>query len=142
MQTVLRLIKDDRLRAVQHIRADFLTPVGGQAVHDQRIGLGVGHEGGVHLELREDLPSRGGFFFLAHGGPDICVDSIGLADGFGRVMGQRQDSPRFRGKTKRRLPQFRVWIVPFGAGEPEMCPDLRSEQHQRVRDIVAVADIG
>lgn len=39
VQAVFGLVKHDRLRAVDHLVGDLLAAMGGQAVHEQRVGL-------------------------------------------------------------------------------------------------------
>ena len=46
VQPVLGLVPDHRLRAVDDLGGDLQAPVGGQAVQDDRVGGGAGHEGG------------------------------------------------------------------------------------------------
>ena len=63
--------------------------VGGEAVHEDAVGLGLGHQGVVDLVGGEEPQALLLFRFLAHGGPDVGVDGVGAADGFGRVVGDR-----------------------------------------------------
>ncbi len=39
METVLRLLEHDRLRAINDLRRHFLAAMGRQAVHEDRVGL-------------------------------------------------------------------------------------------------------
>ena len=55
MQSILRLVDDNRLRTIQHLGTDFFTPVGGQTVHDDRIWLGAMQQAAVHLIRRQDF---------------------------------------------------------------------------------------
>ena len=49
MQAVFRLVKDDRLGPVDDIPRDLLAAVGGKAVHDDSVRLGIAQQ------LRVDL---------------------------------------------------------------------------------------
>ena len=40
VQAVFGLVEHDRLRAIDHLVGDLLAAMGGQAVHEQRVGLG------------------------------------------------------------------------------------------------------
>jgi hypothetical protein len=55
MQPILRLVDDDRLRTIQNLGTDFFTPVSGQTVHDDRIGLGAMQQAAVHLIRSQDF---------------------------------------------------------------------------------------
>ena len=44
MQPVLGLVEDDRPGVVEHRLLDLLARVGGQAVHEEGVGLGRGEE--------------------------------------------------------------------------------------------------
>ena len=44
VQAVLGLVEHHRLRAVDHLVGHLLAAVGGQAVHEDRVGLGLGHQ--------------------------------------------------------------------------------------------------
>ena len=43
MQAVLGFVEDDRLRAVDDVVGDLLAAVGGKAVHEYGVGLGLFH---------------------------------------------------------------------------------------------------
>ena len=49
MEPVFRLVEDHGLLSVDHLVGDLFTAMGGQAVHEERVRLGVAHEVGVHL---------------------------------------------------------------------------------------------
>ena len=49
MQPVFRLVEHHRVRAVHHGAGHLVIPVRRQAMHEQRIGLGMGHQPVVHL---------------------------------------------------------------------------------------------
>src|SRR5438132_1465608 len=53
VETILRLVPHHRMGAVDDLVGDLLPAVGGQAVHDDRVGLGPVHSGLVQLEALE-----------------------------------------------------------------------------------------
>ena len=53
MKPVFRLVEDNRPGAVDHLSGNFFTPVGGQAVHHERIGTRDIHELRIYLETGE-----------------------------------------------------------------------------------------
>src|SRR5215475_1321755 len=55
VQTILRLIEHDGAGAVEHRVGDLLAPVRGQAVHDERAGLGEADDRLVELVAAEGL---------------------------------------------------------------------------------------
>ena len=55
--TVLGLVPDHRARTLEHRVADLLAAVGGQAVQEQRLGVGVAQQRLVDLERRETCAS-------------------------------------------------------------------------------------
>ena len=60
---------------------DFLSPVRRQAVHEFRVRRSLCHQRFIHLEATEVAQTLGCLGFLAHAGPDIGVDDIGIGDG-------------------------------------------------------------
>ena len=46
-------------------------------MHEDGVGVGVGHEGFVDLVGLEDGGAAGGFVLEAHGGADVGVDGVG-----------------------------------------------------------------
>ena len=62
------------------VRRHFFTPVGRQAVHENRVAIGGGHEIRVHLVGREDSTTLDGLCLFAHRRPDIRVDGIDPVD--------------------------------------------------------------
>src|SRR5580765_71979 len=59
VQPVLGLVEDDRGRPVEYVGGDLVSAMGGQAMHDHRVGIGQRHGRGVHLVAEERLaPAR------------------------------------------------------------------------------------
>mmetsp|Transcript_137218 Transcript_137218/g.382766 ORF Transcript_137218/g.382766 Transcript_137218/m.382766 type:complete len:244 (-) Transcript_137218:366-1097(-) len=77
MESILCLVKDDRLRTIDDFCSLFHAPCGGQAIHKDAVRLGMLHQFRVHLEGHEELLS--GLLFLlryaiAH--PAIAIDDV------------------------------------------------------------------
>ena len=77
VHAVFGLIEDDGLRAVEDGVGDLGVAVGGEAVHEDGVGLRVGHESFVDLIGLEDGGALGGFVLEAHAGADVSVDGVG-----------------------------------------------------------------
>ncbi len=88
MQAVFGLIEDDGLRAVEHCVGDFGIAARGQAVHEDRVRRGLGHQRLVHLEGPEDGLALGGLVLEAHADAHVGVDRVGAFDGGLRVLQQ------------------------------------------------------
>ena len=103
MQTVLGLVKHDRLRAIQNVRRNLFSPMGGETVHDQRVRFRQAHRLGIDLIGGERLATDRPFRLLAHARPHIGIDRVRLTHGLGYGMSDRnprtglarllQDSP-------------------------------------------------
>ncbi len=82
MQAVFGLVKDDRLRAIHHRIGDFLVPVRGQAVHEQRVWLCLGHQRFVHLIGPQLVVAAfAGGLAVVHRNPCIRHDKVGTHNG-------------------------------------------------------------
>ena len=76
MQAILRLFPDHGVGGVHQLGADFLAPVGRQAVHVQRVAGGAAHQLGVDLVAGEYLRPVALLLLLPHGGPDIGYHQV------------------------------------------------------------------
>src|SRR5438045_7997660 len=85
MEAVFGLVEHDGVWAVDDAGRDFLAAMGGQAVHDDGVGLGGGQELVVNLVGQQAGFALGGLGFLAHGGPDVGVEDVGVLGRSGRV---------------------------------------------------------
>ena len=88
--------------------ADFLAPVGGQAVHEQRLRVGPVHQRRVHLILGEALDAVGLLVFLAHGGPHVGDHQVGAFDRLGGVALQGDPVRERVHQVRRRLEALRA----------------------------------
>src|SRR5687768_16741778 len=80
VEAVLGLVEDHGLCAFDDVFRDFLTPVGGQVVHEDSVRLREGHEVGTHLVGLEGLDTGAVAGFLTHRGPDVGVNDVGVAN--------------------------------------------------------------
>ena len=80
MQTVLRLVKDDRTRVLDHFIRDLFTAVRGQAMHDHRVLRRLADDRGVQLEGLEIPKPLFALFFLPHADPHVSIDRVGVLD--------------------------------------------------------------
>ena len=86
MHAVFGLVEDDGLRAVEDCVGDFGVAARGQAVHEDGVGRGFGHQRFVHLKGAEDGRALGGLVLEAHADADVGVDGVGAFDGGLRVL--------------------------------------------------------
>ena len=77
MQPVLGLVEHDRMRAVHDLVGDFFTAVGGQAMHEKRIGLSQRHQPVVDLITFEQVVAAGAVA-VSHRDPGVGDDAIGV----------------------------------------------------------------
>ena len=71
MQPVLGLVPDRRARPVEHVGGDLLAGVRGQAVEDDRVGVGVREELLVQGVRREVFEALRALVLLAHARPRV-----------------------------------------------------------------------
>ena len=86
VHAVFGLVEDDGLRAVEDGVGDFGVAVRGEAVHEDGVGLRVGHQRFVDLVGLEDGGALGGLVLEAHAGADVGVDGVGAGDGFDGIV--------------------------------------------------------
>ena len=117
MHPVLRLVKDDGGRGLEHLVGDLhglpsellahlfphlglVVMVGGQAVHEPALGPGVVHQGLCHLIGRQGgnalLPD---LHRLPHGDPNVRVQHVGVLDSFHGVFDELQHRAGLGGET-------------------------------------------
>ena len=87
MEPVFRLRKDRVGIGLEGFIINLLAAIGGQAVHDESVGLGELHEGLVDLITLQDFEARSGFGFLAHRNPHVGVKHIRAFGGGFQVFG-------------------------------------------------------
>ena len=85
VQAVVGLGDHPALRPVDHRRRHLLAPVGGQAVHEHRVGRGGRHDPVVDLEALERPGPGLGLGLLAHRRPHVGVHGVGAGHGLVRA---------------------------------------------------------
>ena len=80
VQPVLGFIENHRLRSIDDLVGNFLSAVRGQAMHEQRIGLGLGHQAGIDLVALENVVTVLAVT-VAHRHPGIGNHAVGIFDG-------------------------------------------------------------
>ena len=88
MKPVLRLVEDPAPRAVYDAGRNLLAAVGGEAVEEDGVVHGQGHQLFVNPVGGESLLSLLCFFFLAHARPHIGVEDARADRRLARVPGQ------------------------------------------------------
>ena len=100
------------------------------------VGLGLGHELRIHA-----VAGKGGFpllalLLLAHGGPHVGDDHVGVLGGLERGIGQLKLVPVPGGELQNLLGR----AVALGAGHGHAHAHLQAAHDQGVHHVVAVAD--
>ncbi len=87
VEAVFGLVEDGLSVGFHDFVGDFFAAIGGEAVHDEGAGFGVGHEGVVDLPGAEDFDALGGLLFFAHADPDVGVDGVGICHSGDGIVG-------------------------------------------------------
>src|SRR5713101_4220086 len=84
VQTIFRLVEDNRALGIHHRVGDFRAAVRRQAMHEDGVRRGLREKRIIHLIASEGGLARRGFFLLPHAGPDVGVNRLRARDGFFR----------------------------------------------------------
>src|SRR5665213_2748130 len=138
VQAVLGLLPHRRARPVDDLGGDFLVAMGGQAMHEDGVGLRLGHQ----RRIDAIGPEHGAALFLvlvlAHRNPSVGDDAIGAGHSSRRV-GRRADARAFGLGPIQRLvgrKEFR------GTGDPQLESETRRGMNPADQHVVAVAAPG
>ena len=142
VEAVFGLLEDYGLGAVEDGIGDFGVAVGGQAVHEDGVRLGVGHEGFVDLVGLEDGGAAGGLVLEAHGGADVGVDGVGAGDGLDGVGVEGDAAAGLLGDLDGLVGDLELGREGLGGRDRAVGAELGGGEHERVADVVAVADVG
>ncbi len=71
--------------AVEDVGGDLLARVRGQAVEDDRVGIGLGEQRLVDRPAVERRQALAPLCFLAHARPDVRDDDVSSANGLARI---------------------------------------------------------
>ncbi len=134
MEPVFRLVPHDRLGSVDHRCRDLVAPVGGQAVHEDRVVRGLFHERLVDRVGPEQLLAPRGVL-LPHRHPGVGDDAVGPAHRLDRIVGELDV-----GALAFRPLQHRILRVELRrAGERQVELQSRCRMDPRGSDVVAIA---
>src|SRR6266481_1223545 len=142
VQTVFRLIEDNRVQRVDDLVGHLLAAMRGQTVHKSRMRLGELHERGIHLVGSENRGTFRLFLFVSHARPGISINRIGSGNGFARVG---QDAERSLGlicNGLRHGDDNGIEPVGLRSSDGNFRAYRGARQKQRVRHVVAIAHIG
>ena len=87
VEPVFRLVENLGGVALEHIRRNFLSPVGGQAVLDHTARICQIQQFLIDLEARERLHPDGLLLLLAHGGPYVSQPYWGVRQSWNSKAG-------------------------------------------------------
>src|SRR5437773_293793 len=131
MESVFRLVDDDRLRTVDDVVRDFEAPMRGQAMHDHGVRLRAVEELRVHLIRAKQFFAFLLLPLLSHRDPDVGVDDVGLA-GSGRRVRHDVDggTARLR-ETTGLFEHIRIGLVAGRTSGGHVHPDDRVTEEER-----------
>src|SRR5208283_3362341 len=112
-----------------------------QTMHEDGIGFGAGEKLGVDLIRLENLAPSLRLCFLSHARPDIGVDHIRSEGRYLRIVGNGAAGICLRAAFSRPGHSICLRLISWRGCNPNMCSQLRARKHQRVRHVVAIADI-
>mmetsp|Transcript_98146 Transcript_98146/g.219923 ORF Transcript_98146/g.219923 Transcript_98146/m.219923 type:complete len:297 (-) Transcript_98146:310-1200(-) len=142
VQPVLRLVEDHGMGPIYDLRRLLHPARGGQAVHEDAIGLGKLHQLGVHLERHKHLLSRLLLILgnaVAH--PAVAVDDVYVHD---RLLGGLEDLDLGAGLGLQRLDLDPDLILDFpSASKVQVVAHESRGAHEVVCHIVLeIAEVG
>mmetsp|Transcript_23487 Transcript_23487/g.41323 ORF Transcript_23487/g.41323 Transcript_23487/m.41323 type:complete len:310 (+) Transcript_23487:1696-2625(+) len=128
MQPVFSLVKDHRMRAIHHFGRRLVVAVGGQAVHEQAVILGLAHQFCIHLIAAQlVVPPLARGLRIVHRHPGVCHHKISTFHGNVRIA--------LCGiKTLKR----RLGVQRLGAGEHEIKVKLFGRMGKAGKNVVAI----
>lgn len=81
VEAIFRLVKDVVSPFLEERAVDLLPSIGGQAMENQRIGIGLAHKRPVELIGRKGPFSKSTLLLPTHRGPDIGVEKVSALNG-------------------------------------------------------------
>ncbi len=135
MQPVFSLVPGDRTRVVEQVLADFLTTVGGQAMHEQGIGCRQVEHFAGDLVRREVRQAPCSFLLLTHGSPDVGGHQVGATHRFLRVADDLH-------AVTAQGHEAWVRLVALRAGDAQLEVELPGSLDVRVAHVEAITDPG
>ncbi|VTR64230.1 hypothetical protein DESC_150044 [Desulfosarcina cetonica] len=138
MHAVFRLVEDDRRLGFEYGVGGFHPPFGRQAVHEEALFAGGGHQCAVHLKAFKARLALLGLILLTHGGPHVGINDVGVFD---RRLGIVADLDLRQAGRLGIGNGFGVGSVTLRAGADEMQGQALGQPQPGVHDIVAVAHV-
>ena len=136
MQAVFRFLEDLVRVRLEHLGRDLLLAVSGQAVLHHAARLGGGEQLVVHLIALERLHAHFLLGLHAHRRPSVRDDHVRVLRGLHRVVGEEEVRVALcKGE------HVRVRAVALGGRDRDLHAGLEAADDQRVRHVVAVADV-
>jgi len=132
------LLEDDALRAFHDAIGDLFAAMGGKAVHHFCVFGGRRQKLFVDLERLKLLRTASRFVFLAHTGPDVGVNHIGLGHSSLRV-GHLHEAIA-SGQMSMHFNEGLVERVAARSAKDELNAEFPAGECERPGDVVAVAD--
>ena len=109
-----------------------------QAVHEDGVGAGLGHERRVDLIRRERGNALGpDALGLAHGDPDVGIDHVRALHGRGGVGEKVECRARLRRDGLTLRDELRIGEVALGRAGREVHAHLRAADHEGVAHVEA-----
>src|SRR5713226_1446984 len=136
MHTVLGLVVDDRLRAVDDGICDFYAAVGGQAVHVDSVFSGERHAAFVAdpaFILADGVYHPGGVFDGYQRPPTFGIDDIGIIEGFVHVVDDFETASSLPGIVGGILQDLRHQLKLRWMGKCDIRAKLGEEFDDRLR---------
>ena len=133
MEPVLGLLESETSWTVENLVCDFLTAMGGQAMHRDGVGCGQIEQLAVYLVVTEGRQPRMSLFFLAHRDPDVGVYGIGAPNECAGIVPNYDPAERAA---------MRSGAIAVGMGEPDFHAKDGARKGKGGKDVVPVADEG
>src|SRR5215469_8040126 len=142
MQSIFRLVEDHRLRPVEHGICDLCIAMSWQAVHEDGIRLGVCHKSLVDLIGLENGGTLCCLMLKAHAGADISVDGVSSCHCLDGVVQEGDAAACGLSDLDCLMNDFKFRSEALGRSHAAMSAELRRSQHERMTNIVAIANVG
>ena len=99
--------------------------------------MGNAHQLFVYLVAGKNLAAFGGFALLAHAGPNVGVNGVGIGCGGKDIVGELELVAILLGKCK----HGGVGLVALGGGDGDLHAGLEAADDEGVGHVVAIADV-
>ena len=141
VQSVLCLVKYNRLRSFQHFLGNFFTAVCGQAVQNDCFRTCFVQQRLVNLIIMQCFETNLTLRFLAHAGPYIGIEHIGALSSLEEILLYGNAAAGLGSVLLRQTQDFRIRLIALRAGADHVHANLGAGKHQRVCHVIAIAYI-